>query len=207
MASPSRAFVALAVAALVTGAAVVAGVVLRSPDREPAPTRPLATRLASVDTATVGVRRAPWCDRVPDPDARAAVEGASPEASSWANGDPLPGGRDIAHEFGCSWRATSGATASGWVFAPPVTRQRAAELVASALARPGCAPLPGAAAFGAPSVALTCTAGGVTTLSYRGLFGDAWLVCELGGTAPDPGLADRWCASVLQAAEAQRSGS
>lgn len=201
MAPRSRAVIALVVATVATGAAVAAGVLLRSP--EPAPVaRPLATRLASLDTTTAVVRRAAWCDRVPAADVRAAVDDPSPQLSSWANGDPLGSSRDVAHEFGCSWRAASGATASGWVFAPPVTVERGQELVASAQAQPGCTPLPGAAAFGSPAVALSCAAGGVTTLSYRGLFGDAWLVCALAGPAPDPALADRWCASVLRAAGA-----
>jgi len=198
--SPSRAVRALVVALVATGGAVAAGVVLHSPD--PGPTRrPLAARLASVDTTTVVVRRAAWCDDMADTDVHAAVDDTSPEASSWANGDPLGASRDVAHEFGCSWKGASGVTAAGWVFAPPVTVERAQELVASAQAQPGCAPLTGAAAFGTPWVALTCTAEGATTLSYRGLFGDAWLVCTLGGTtAPDADLADRWCASVLRAA-------
>lgn len=200
MASRSRAAIALVVAVVVTGAAVAAGVALRS--SEPAPAaHPLAKRLASIDTATAVVRRGEWCARVPAADARAAVDDSSPQLSSWANGDPLGSSRDVAHEFGCSWTAASGVTASGWVFAPPVTVPRAQELVASAQGRPGCTPVPGAPAFGSPSVALSCAAGGVTTLSYRGLFGDAWLVCELGGpAAPDPDRADRWCASVLTAA-------
>jgi hypothetical protein len=108
----------------------------------------------------------------------------------------------VAQEFGCSWTGGSGTVASGWVFAPPVTVERAQELVAAARSAKGCAPLPGAATYGSPSVALTCTAGGVTTLSFQGLFGDAWLVCRLAGSrAADPAnVADRWCASVLLAA-------
>jgi hypothetical protein len=208
VASPSRVVLALAVAALATGAAVVAGVVLRSPD-QPAPARPLATRLASLDTARAVVRRGPFCDSVPAGDPPEAAGDASAEVSSWVNGDPLGSGQDVAHEYGCSWTGDSGAVAAGWVFAPPVTVARAQELATAATARPGCSPLPGAVAFGAPSVALSCTAHGATTLSYRGLFGDAWLVCELTGSRAAAGpadvadladLADRWCASVLTAA-------
>ncbi|SFC83476.1 hypothetical protein SAMN04487968_11248 [Nocardioides terrae] len=200
MPSPSRAVLALVAALVATGGAVTAGVALRSP--EPAPTsHPLATRLASIDTTTAVVRREAWCDDLAAADVHAAVDDSSPKASSWANGDPLGASRDVAHEFGCSWVGASGVTAAGWVFAPPVTVARADELVASAQAQPGCSPLAGAAAFGSPAVALTCTADGATTLSYRGLFGDAWLVCTLGGaTASEPDLADRWCASVLRAA-------
>jgi hypothetical protein len=198
----------LLVALAATGGAVVAGVALRSPDT-PSPrertTRPLAARLGTGDTGAAGVRRAAFCDAVPPADVHAALGDTAPTAASWSNGDLLPGTRDVAHEFGCSWASASGPAARAWVFAPPVTVSRAQQLAAAARAQRGCTPLPGAAAFGSPSVALTCTSRGRTTLSYRGLFGDAWLVCELTGSpAPDAGapggLADRWCASVLGAA-------
>jgi hypothetical protein len=167
--------------------------------------RPLARGLASIDTTTAVVRRGAFCDDVPDADAQADLDDTSPDLSTWANGDQLESSQDVSHEYGCSWTAANGSVASGWVFAPPVTLERAQELVASAKSQPGCTPLPGAAPFGSPSVALTCTTGGTPTLSYRGLFGDAWLVCQLAAPrATDPaGLAataDRWCATVLQAA-------
>src|SRR3954465_109096 len=96
----------LVAALAVTGGAVAAGVVLRSPSasppRQPA-ARPLATGLASIDTTTVGVRRATFCDAVPPADVHAAVADTSPTAASLSNGDLLPGTRDVAHEFGCSW--------------------------------------------------------------------------------------------------------
>ena len=74
--------------------------------------------------------------------------------------------------------------------------------------RPGCRPLPDAAPFGDPSVALLCRSrgdGGALVASYRGLFGDAWLTCAV---QPDAATdeadlaarADRWCAAVLGAA-------
>jgi hypothetical protein len=199
----SRALLALLVAVVVTGAAVTVGVVLHSPaPTHPTTTRPLATRLSSVDTTTAAVRRGPFCDAVPGADVHAAVDGTSPEERTWSNGDQLGASKDVAHEYGCSWTAPGGAAASAWVFAPPVTVQRAQELAASARAQPGCTPISGAAAFGTPSIALSCVADGRTTLSYRGLFGDAWLVCQLAGSqATDPAdTADRWCASVLDAA-------
>jgi hypothetical protein len=206
--SPFRAGLTLVVALAVTGVAVVAGVTLRSPSPSPQPAprhrpaQPLATRLASVDTTTAVVRRGAFCDAVPAGDVRAAVDDAAPRLTAWSNGDLLPGSKDVAHEFGCSWAAASGAVAAGWVFAPPVPVQRAQELVASARSQRGCTPLAGAAAFGAPSLALKCVSGGRTTVSYRGLFGDAWLVCQFtgSGTADPADVADRWCASVLAAA-------
>ena len=43
---------------------------------------------------------------------------------------------DVVHEFGCRWTAGDG-TAEAWVFAPPVTRKRAARLAAPADGPPG----------------------------------------------------------------------
>jgi hypothetical protein len=199
-----------AVAVVATGAAVAAGVVLREPDQRPAPPAdPLATRLAAIDTGTAVVRRAPFCGAVPPAATVAATAGRSPELTSWSNGDRLRvgSGTEVAHEYGCSWRSPSGTVAAAWVFAPPVTPQRGREL-ATAAAGAGCRQLTGAAAYGDPSAALTCTSGTRTTVSYRGLFGDAWLVCELTATDPSavtglPDLADRWCAQVLLAAGAE----
>jgi hypothetical protein len=109
---------------------------------------------------------------------------------------------DVAHEFGCSWSAADGGEARGWVFAPPVTAAQARRLVRTAARTTGCTELPDAAVFGTPSVAVTCTDGATQTVSYRGLFGDAWLACSLQGVGPvDPvelaERADRWCATVV----------
>jgi len=181
---------ALATALATTLVTVGVGVVLHAPET-PAP-EPLATPLSAVDTTVVTVPRAPFCSLVPATDVTAAA-GTAATLTSWDNGDPLPGGSDIAHEYGCSWAGASG-TAQAWVFAPPVTTDRAANLVESATGADDCAPVAGAAAFGDPTVALQCG----EVLSYRGLFGDAWLVCTL--TTTDADLAGRWCASVLTAA-------
>ncbi|MEG3093508.1 hypothetical protein U1703_18875, partial [Sphingomonas sp. PB1R3] len=61
--------------------------------------------------------------------------------------------------------------------------------------------------YGVPSLALACVDGGTRVLSYRGLFGDAWLTCQL--TAPETVAAaahedrtGRWCVSVASALEA-----
>jgi hypothetical protein len=59
-------------------------------------------------------------------------------------------------------------------------------------------------AYGAPTLALTCTRDDGVRASYRGLFGDAWLVCEVARpTAADWDVVDRagrWCVGVLEAA-------
>ena len=172
------------------------------PPQTPAPPSP--TTLASYDTRSVAVARAPFCDRVSPTGIEHAV-GAAPEShDEYGNGDRfrLPdGSRSISHEYGCSWTAPDGTTASAWVFAPPVTRGRADQLVAEAQAA-GCLPA-GRGDFGTPSVAVRCRAGDSVEASWRGLFGDAWLVCSVTTSEPAADLAarrDEWCVAVLEAA-------
>jgi hypothetical protein len=113
----------------------------------------------------------------------------------------------VAHEYGC--RAASSPTvpaeARAWVFAPPVTAAWAQQLVAAAARTKGCTALPGAPAYGTPSTGLVCELGDQRSVTYRGLFGDAWLACSL--TLPvavdRAQLVDRagkWCVAVAQAA-------
>lgn len=179
---------------LVTGILVAIGVLRASPAPH-APADPLAARLASVDTTTMTVRRAAFCDGLTAA-APAALGGAVASSTSWKPGDRTrlaPHVKDVADEFGCSWTTASGAVARAWVFAPPVTRARAAALAATKPAD-GCHPASGVPAFGAPTSALTC--GDATVV--RGLFGDAWLSCSL--TSQDLDLVGRWCLAVARAA-------
>lgn len=196
----------LAAAVVVTAAPVAAGVILSDPER-PRPTRaePLATPLASLDTTALTIRREPFCDRVAASDVAAVLGGEPGFTEAWSNGEPVAAGgaTDVAHEYGCGWSGGAGERAAAWVFAPPVTAEAAAALVTGAAAE-GCTPVAGAPPYGSPSVALTCpaTTPGLTTVSFRGLFGDAWLVCEVtppvGGDPVD--RAGRWCAGVALAA-------
>lgn len=194
--------IVVAVAALALAAAGCSG------ESEP-PSRPASvapTPLADLATDTLTLARSDFCARV----APAAVEdvlGGEPEAGdTWANGDRArlaDGLTDVAHEFGCRWVSADGTTAQGWVFAPPVTPGRAAELRRAAATADGCRPVKDAPDFGSPSVAVRCADG---TTAFHGLFGDAWLSCSLtvGGGAPGDALdrVGRWCVSVAQAASA-----
>jgi hypothetical protein len=103
--------------------------------------------------------------------------------------------------------------ARSWVFVPPVTPARAAQLAAAARRMPDCASI-SAAKFGAPAVGTLCHGGERTTVTYRGLFGDAWLACSLDAPiTPDKpagasGAADKalvaragiWCVRVATTA-------
>ncbi|HWJ10216.1 MAG TPA: hypothetical protein VNS46_12620 [Nocardioides sp.] len=196
---------ALGLSALLTLVPVGIGVgVTGDRTTTPEPAAYVGTDIADFDSASAVVQRAPFCDLVSD-DAVADALGGSGELTAYGNGEEaaaLPGG-DVAHEYGCVW-AGSGVEARAWVFAPPVTRARAQALVEAATPK-GCTATAGAAAFGTPSVATTCTSGEQRTVSWRGLFGDAWLTCTLsqGVAVPEADLvrrAGRWCVAAAQAA-------
>lgn len=209
-----RGVLLVVVALVATLGAVLAGV-LTSGDDAPATTptdQPFTTTvLADVDTTTRSVARGPFCDRIDDRQVEAAL-GKVPDLLEWRNGDDVAvtgGGADVVHEFGCGYAVTDVGAARAWVFAPPVDAEQAQRLVRSAGKAPGCTVGSGPA-FGSPTLALSCTKDGTTRASYRGLFGDAWLVCEVERPA-EAGvdvvdLADRWCAGVLQATDSAANG-
>jgi hypothetical protein len=209
--------VVLVVSAVVATLVVVAGGVFALGDNatdEPAPTATTftTTPLADYDTTTATVTRGPFCDALDDRQVD-AVLGQVPDALEWSNGDKVDlsgsGTEDVVHEFGCSYAVQDVGAARAWVFAPPVDPEQAQRLVKSAGRAPGCEVGAGPA-FGSPTLALTCTKGDTTRVSYRGLFGDAWLVCEV-ELSTDAGvdvadLTGRWCVGVLQAAGSQAKG-
>jgi hypothetical protein len=207
---------ALIAASVALTAVVVGGGVLalgRDGERAPAPTpqpeRFSTTPLAEVDTAGVALTRGPFCEAVDERQVEAAL-GVAPEVQTWQNGDRIDvggGATDLVHEFGCRYAAPDGGAAVAWVFAPPVAADEAQRMVATAAKGAGCQPGDGPP-FGAPTLALSCTTkDGSTRASYRGLFGDTWVVCEVdrpaGATWDVVDRAGRWCVAVLQAAGSQ----
>ncbi len=208
-----RAIRTLVIALLATVVAVAVGVWVTGPDdappsATPAAAPPSAATVSSLDTGALLVARTDFCTAVPEDAVADAVADQATEVRAYGNGRRarIVGSlRDVAHEFSCAWTAADGTVARAWVFAPPVTSERAATLVASAESDSGCRPLADAPSYGVPSVALTCTQGDTRRQSFRGLFGDAWLTCQLTvpGTVPVTALTERtgrWCAAVVQAA-------
>lgn len=186
-------------AVVVTAAVVGVGVLVNRPSGPP-PAKPLATALAAADTTTMTVRRRAFCTAVPTADVAAALGSGASRPTAYRPGQKValtPTVTDIADEWGCSWTGTAGRAARAWLFAPPVTRQRATKL-AGQLPK-GCERI-SAPAFGAPSVAAACG----ETVTLRGLFGDAWLSCELTSPGLTPARlldrAGRWCLVVARAA-------
>ena len=163
------------------------------------------TPLIDYDSRTVTIQRSPFCDLVAPEAVQRALGAPATEALEYANGESAAVTKrvtDIAHEYGCSW-SIAGVSARAWVFAPPVTRGQARELVSDAAGDEKCSVLQATADFGAPSVGVLCrTAEGMRT-SYRGLFGDAWLACSLSGPFERDQAIERtgeFCVAAAQAA-------
>ena len=144
------------------------------------------------------------------PSIRAVEEalGGEPEASSsYDNGEPArltEGVTDVAHEFGCVWPGGRQQRAGVGVRAPVTRAGRA-----SWSERPGrlpaarrCRTRPRSGVRPSQS----CAGRWRLEVSYRGLFGDAWLSCAL--AVPARGVdraalldgAGRWCVAVATAA-------
>ncbi|MFC5729560.1 MULTISPECIES: hypothetical protein [Nocardioides] len=199
---------ALLLSAVLTLVPIGVGVMVAddSPPEPPPVAAYEGTPLADFDTSTALVQRSPFCDRVPPEAVREAL-GGDGELAAYGNGEStaaLPGGTDVAHEYGCVFSGAGGAEARGWLFVPPVTLAEARGLVRTVVTR-GCTAQAGAAAYGDPSVAVVCTSKNSSTASFRGLFGDAWLACSLTVRESVPAeqlleTTGRWCVAVIQAA-------
>ncbi len=211
-------------AGVATVVAVIGGLALggtdgSQPDRPAPPAAPApvaSTPLAEVDTGLLTVARDAFCDDVDPVQVNRAV-GLDDDAvngvdqSGYVDGQraALTGTvKDVAHEYGCQW-AAGRARARAWIFAPPITAEQASALGDLADQEKGCRPVASAARFGRPSTALRCPTQRGPQVSYRGLFGDAWLTCTLRspGDADDADAlaerADRWCAAVALAASSE----
>ena len=215
------------IAVAVTALPVAAGVLVLDDDDQqpteearPEPPAYASTALEDYDTSTVALSRAPFCDRLSDEAVAEALNGtadtdSTAEAVTYANGESAeiaPGLEDVAHEYGCRIEGRRGAEVRAWLFAPPVTEERASDLIDEASGRGSCTQPATAPSYGAPSLALVCPAGDRLWASFRGLFGDAWLACSLSVPAAvgeDELLAraGRWCVAVAQAASSDASAA
>jgi hypothetical protein len=205
--------VALVAAALV--AAVGYGVVrlVDSPGSDsPTGAKASPTPLASMDLRRLPVARTSPCDRVAEDDVATALGGQVEVSERYAPGDRVAmarGLRDVSSEFGCTYRDASGAEARLWVFARPVNRPVASRIVREAKKK-GCQVVQGGPGFGSPTVTTTCPAPQprLRSVTLRGLFGDAWLTCQLtlptGASGDDPvRRTQRWCVGVVTRLGAQ----
>jgi hypothetical protein len=191
------------VAAVATGALalVLTGCSGEStPERPPPEPTAETTPLADYDTSGLTVVRGEFCDKVVDAAITAALGDAPTTGEAWLPGKRLPESRDISNEFGCSW-ASGSVRATAWVFAPPITRQRAADFAQEAVGK-DCERLETAPDLGEPTVAQHCGTGAEMT-AFHGLVGDAWVGCEISGLpvsgGDDTTRVGEWCVAVLEA--------
>ena len=201
----------LLAAATLTALAVGAVAVLGPPDDPVEPERETAFRTTPLDgfeTTTLTVPRAGFCSAVDPRQVEAALGGEPVDAQSYDNGEEVTlaeGVTDVAHEFGCTWVRDDQSQARAWVFAPPVDADRARGLVRAAARQKNCQASP-TPAYGSPSVGLLCTGEAGERASYQGLFGDAWLTCELSLNDPEVTGTElllrtgAWCVGVAKGA-------
>ena len=173
-----------------------------SPSSTATPTPTPELNLTDVD---VDVDRAAFCDAL-DPEVVDVVLGGEPELSdSYGVGQRVelaPGLRDVSNEHGCTFERGS-LIARAWLFAQPVTSAQARALVELRNAEQSCRPA-GELSFGDPGVVQSCAQDGRQRVTASGLFGDAWLTCQLLVKTPgDPDelleQAQRWCTEVAWA--------
>ncbi len=191
------------VAVVVTALAIVLGraVLVDDPGREagtpvtPAPDA-TATPLADYDTSDLAVVRAPFCGRISAESAALAIGvDTAEDPVAWRPGVPIPGTGSIANEWGCSVTAGD-LTASAWVFATPVTTDRAREWARDAAG--GDCQRKDVPTIGSPGVVVTCPDGPGKHTTYQGLVDDTWLACRMTGTG-DAERVGRWCVVALEA--------
>ena len=162
----------------------------RHPSRRPraAPRTPAPTTLETYDADGVAVSRAPFCDRVSPTGIEHALGPAAASHRELRQRRPDPAARRHPRPSPTS-TAASGRPRTG--------RRPGMGVRPAGEPGPGRAPgrrgAVGAAArargrdsSGRPSVAARCRTDEGVERSWRGLFGDAWLVCTLAGRAAPP---------------------
>ncbi|MGZ8743365.1 MAG: hypothetical protein ACXWXO_10630 [Nocardioides sp.] len=203
------ALVAVAGAA-VTGAALLFGPSADEPAHrrsEPSPSPSASQR--PLDLSNLPMARSLACETLDDEELVAALGAEVVDRDDYTSGDTVeiaPGVTDIAHEDGCVFTA-GGAEARVWVFAAPMGTPEARRLVTETRGVRGCTFPRDGTGFGTPGLTSVCPVRPrdgepeAVAATLRGLFGDAWLSCQLSGPSSDGRdsvwqRADRWCVHV-----------
>ena len=206
-----RRVVAVVLAVAVTAGVVYVGIRLGRPDRGTPSAAPTAsasdssTPLASMDLSALPIERGPFCDVLDEGDVESALGGPVSDTGHYQSGDRAvlsTGVTDVSHEFNCTFEASTGARGRVWVFAEPVRPPVARALARDSRSEKGCDPVEQAPAYGTPSVATLCedTKPPESAVTLQGLFGDAWLSCQLStpgvSTEETVRRAEQWCVEV-----------
>jgi hypothetical protein len=207
--------VALVLVALLATTATVAVGLTSSDSRHaslkqapPSPAPHSSTPMRKVNLSALPIARRPFCTLLPRGDVEDALAGKVTKATQYGNGTKTkiaPGLADVSHEYNCTFDGANGSQARVWVFAQPVQTGTAKFLARQALKAPGCQKAK-APKFGTPTASTLCRANSpkATVVTLRGLFGEAWLSCQLtapGTEAPTAAerRADDWCVKVATA--------
>ncbi len=172
----------------------------------PAPATPTPTPLGSMDLSGLPITRGPLCAGISGADVRDALGGRVTGTAHYDSGQRVtmaPGLRDVSHEYDCTYRG-AGTEARVWVFAEPVDPTAARGLAAAARTARGCRVVAGGPTFGTPGVTTVCRPprGTQRAVALHGLFGDAWVSCQLTTRAADVPAAtavrrtEQWCVDV-----------
>lgn len=201
------------VVAVLAGAAVLVGCTAE-PDRDTEPEPSASTApVRKVDLSGLPVARASFCDMLDPDELEDALDGPVLDTYHYGNGDEAeitPGYTDVSHEYNCTFRGAPPATARTWVFARPARTDEARRLVRAAESEKRCT-VAESLQFGTPTVTTACLEREPepgTRVSTHGLFGDAWLSCELTvprdpsrppGQQRDEALerTEQWCVDVV----------
>lgn len=138
----------------------------------------------SVDLSHLPIRRGPFCQALDVRLVQKALGGPVTSTDEYGSGDTVeivPGHTDVSHEYNCTFTSGSGSQARAWVFAAPVSKERAVTLAHDAAAETGCRRV-STVRFGTPTVSTLCDRPGTppsTVATMSGLFGDAWFSCQL----------------------------
>lgn len=162
-----------------------------------------AQSIQDVDVSSLAVRRAPFCSALDPAVVEAALGSPVSGTSDYSSGDEArltEDVQDVAHEYSCTVLTEAGDVAVAWVFAPPITETWADGLVSASLE--GCQVDRSVPTFGSPTAGWRCRRDGQEVLRIAGLFGDAWLTCEVRSRGADDlaEATDRWCATAATAA-------
>jgi hypothetical protein len=192
---------ALTAAVVAVGLVVLTGGEDDDPSARPSPS---PTRLDKVDLSDLPIARQPFCAALDEGDVEDALGTPVSATGHYDSGDRVrltAAVRDLSHEYNCTFSGSAGTQARAWVFAEPVTARVATRIAAQARSAKGCRPVQAAPTFGTPTVSTLCQAGGSRVVSLRGLFGDAWLTCQLTAPATEAApetvrRAEQWCVRV-----------
>lgn len=170
------------------------------------------TPIARLNTTVMRLPRIDFCSLVQHSSLARALAAKRWKTQSFRNGDKEPVGdsanttTDVVAEHACRWTAANGNDASAWVFATPVDKTYAAQLVRDNRQGRGCHTVAGPS-FGDPSVTQVCRTHGRVRVRHAGLFKHSWFTCQVDGTGRVADVrkrADAWCVSVATTLNTRR---